>query len=373
MASIVYFTDMRTGYKKNLYDKLGALFTRSNIGETIREKDTVALKLHWGERGNLGFIPPTLVRYVVEKVKNFGGKPFITDTNTLYTGSRRNAVDNILTAIANGFSPEVVGAPVIVADGLCGRDFAKVKIKGTHFSEVKIASAVHHAKALISLAHFKGHEGTGFGGTLKNIGMGCGSPGGKQNMHSDVKPSVNENNCTACGSCIEVCPVDAITFTAERKSRINHKKCIGCGECVTVCNYNAIAVNWQSDLNVMQEKMVEYALGVVQEKKQKCAFFDFVMNVSPDCDCCGWTDASIVPDVGILASFDPVALDQAALDLVNEAAALPGTKLARKEAAANKFAAMYGVGGEHQLEYAEKIGLGSRKYELVRVACGGGG
>ncbi|MEW6201641.1 MAG: DUF362 domain-containing protein [bacterium] len=369
MASNVYFASMRTRFGRNLYDKLSALYKRCDLGKIIDGGDLVALKLHWGERGNLGFIPPPLVRIIVERVKTSGGKPFLTDTNTLYVGSRRNAVDNLLTAITNGFSPVVAGAPIIIADGLCGHDYVKVKIDGKHFSEVKIASTVYHANALISLAHFKGHPGSGFGGTFKNVGMGCGAASGKQNMHSDVKPSVSKEQCTACGLCIKWCPAVAITAMKDGKAVIDQTKCIGCGECVVVCQFEAIAVNWESDTPTFLEKMVEYTLGVIQQKNRKVGFFNFVINVSPDCDCCSWTDASIVPDIGILASTDPVAVDKAALDLVNKSQPLPDSVLKDKgkEKAENKFEAIHRVGGEHLLVYAEKLGLGSRDYELIEV------
>lgn len=368
MASHVYFTSMRTKYGKNLYDKLSLLLKKVELGGVVKERDYVAIKMHWGEKGNLGYVRPQLVRLIVEKVKRAGGKPFITDANTLYRGSRHNAVDNILTAIANGFAPEVVGAPIIVADGLCGRDFARVKIEGKHFKEVKIASAIHHAKALVAVSHVKGHPGTGFAGAIKNVGMGSASPSGKQNMHSDVKPAADPKKCIACGSCLEVCPAEAIARGEEDKSVIDLKKCIGCGECVTVCPVEAIGVSWQSDYNIMQEKMVEYFCGVVRRKKGKCVYVNFITDVSPDCDCCNWTDASIVPDIGIAASTDPVAVDQASLDLVNRAPANPNSILAEKPDGENKFAAVHkGVGGEHVLEYAEEMGAGTREYKLIEV------
>lgn len=351
-----------------MYDKLSALLKKVELGKIVSHLDYTAVKVHWGERGNLGYVQPPLVRLVVEKVKRAGGKPFITDTNTLYLGSRRNAVDNLLTAIGNGFAPEVVGAPVIIADGLCGRDFVKVKVLGNHFSEVKIAGAIHYAKSLVVISHFKGHLEAGFGGAIKNVGMGCASPSGKQNMHSDIKPEADAEKCVACGSCIEVCPAGAITRREDRKTAINSAKCIGCGECVSVCPVEAIGVQWESDFNLMQEKMVEYAMGVAAKKEGKVCYLNFLTRISPDCDCFGWTDASIVPDIGITASVDPVALDQASLDLVNKAPVIPGTVLAEKEQKPNKFAAVHkGVGGEHTLEYAEKMGLGSREYKLVEV------
>jgi uncharacterized protein len=368
MASTVYFSSARTTFGNNMHDKLIKLFRAAGVADNISPKDLVAVKLHWGERGNLAYLPPPLVATLLREVEAAGGCPFVTDANTLYNGSRRNAYDNLMTAYGNGFSPAVIGAPVIVADGLFGDDFAVVPISGgKHFESCKIASVVHRANSLISIAHFKGHEGTGFGGTLKNIGMGCAAPSGKQNQHSDVKPKVTLKKCTGCRSCAKKCPVDAISFNDDKKAQIDREKCIGCADCTIACRFDAIAVNWKSDLKIMQEKMAEYALAVIQQKLGKCAFFNVIINVTPDCDCCNFSDVPIVPDLGIVVSKDPVAADQAAVDLVNKAPGIPSSKLGDKAGAADKFRAIAAVDWRHQLDHAEKIGLGSREYKLVAV------
>jgi len=360
----VYFTDMRTKQGAGLLEKTQRLFDAAGLGECIARGDLVAVKLHWGEVGNLAYLAPPLVRVVVDRIKACGGKPFLTDANTLYRGGRRNAVDNILTAYRNGFTLETAGAPVIVADGLRGLDYVEVKGPGPHFKTLKIASAVREADALIVLTHFKGHMLMGFGGAVKNLGMGCASPAGKQAMHSDLRPEVKKSACTGCGTCVRHCPVSAISLGRDRKASIRKSLCIGCGECTAVCPVDAIPVRWKSDEKDVQEKTAEYALAALDGKRDKCGFINFLNNLSPDCDCFAWNDAAIAPDVGILASRDPVAIDQASVELVNRAPGLPGSKL-RNLAAPDKIRAVTGVDWDATLAHAERIRLGSRRWKQV--------
>lgn len=327
--------------------------------------DLVAIKMHFGEKGNTAYIHPPFVRRIVEQVKKKGGKPFLVDTTTLYVGSRANAVDHLVTAIENGFAYAVVGAPLIIGDGLKGRDFVNVPIHQKHFSEVKIAASIYHADALFALSHFKGHEATGFGGALKNLGMGGGSRAGKQMMHSDVLPRLKLENCKGCAKCERWCPSGAIKVE-EAKARIDSALCIGCGECVVTCPNQAVRISWKTEKDVIQEKIAEYALGVLSEKKGKAGFINFVLGVTPDCDCCSWSDAPLVRDLGILAAQDPVALDQASLDLVNQEIGLPGTRLNELHSR-DKFGSIHGVDSTVQLAYAEKIGLGTREYRLIKI------
>ncbi len=369
MPADVFFADMRARHKESLLDKVDKLFEKAGMKELIAPGDLVALKVHFGERGNTGYIRPQFVRRLVNQVKSLGGKPFLTDANTLYVGSRANAVDHLQTAIENGFTYAVVDAPLIIADGLVGKDYVHVPVQLKHFGEVKISSAIYHADALLVISHFKGHELVGFGGAIKNIGMGSGSRGGKQMMHSDVLPKVKEEKCLGCGKCIQWCPAQAITVDREkRKAQINAQKCIGCGECTITCPHRAIAISWKTEPHVAQEKIVEYSVGVLKNKQSKAGFFNFIMNVSPDCDCAGWTDASIVRDIGILASLDPVALDQASVDLVNKERGLPESRLAGCEGAVDKFGAIWpNANWERQLAYAQEVGLGTRSYNLIKV------
>ena len=274
-------------------------------------------------------------------------------------------MDHLETAIENGFAYAVVGAPLVIADGLIGNDYVTVEINQKHFREVKIASAAYHADALLVATHFKGHEMVGFGGTLKNIGMGLGSRSGKQMMHSDVLPVVRADKCIACGKCLKWCPGKAIRIAD--KASILPELCLGCGECVVMCPNHALGVNWKSEPNIIQEKICEFALGVLKDKPGKSGFISFVMNVSPDCDCPSWNDAPIVADIGILASRDPVALDQACLDMVNNSPVLHGSILDGRSHTGDKFKEIHGVDGTVLLAYAEFIGLGSRDYRLITV------
>ncbi|HHY32535.1 MAG TPA: DUF362 domain-containing protein [Firmicutes bacterium] len=373
MSSKVYFTNMRTKSGLSLVDKVGVLFDAAGFSELFEKDDLVAIKLHVGEPGNLAYIPPQLVRKVVDKVKAAGARPFLTDSNTLYVGRRSNAVDHTVSALENGFTYATVGAPFIVADGLTGHEHMKVRIDGVRLKEVRIGAAIAQADAMIALSHFKGHEATGFGGAIKNIGMGSASRSGKQEQHSGLKPAVRPEKCTGCGRCVKWCPTGALSVGGDdRKARIDPERCIGCAECTITCNNRAIRVEWEKGQEgSLQEKMAEYALGVVKTKEGKCGFMNFVMNVSPQCDCYAWNDAPIVPNIGILASRDPVAIDAASADLVNQAHALPGSAIehiASADPHSDKLAALYPeVDWTVQLRHGERIGLGTRDYTLVMV------
>jgi uncharacterized Fe-S center protein len=364
MVSEVYFADIK-GKRKSLITKLQDLFDQAGFPDLIKKKDLVALKLHFGEKGNTAFISPLFVRAVADRVKACGAKPFLTDCNTLYAGNRSNAVDHTITAVENGFDYAVVGAPIVIADGMNGKEYLTVEINGKHFDEVKIGAAAGHADAIISLAHFKGHELTGFGGTLKNLGMGLGSRGGKQMMHSDVLPVVYQNKCTGCADCLKWCPTKAITFS-QKKAQIDQERCYGCGECVATCTSGAIEINWKTEPKITQEKTVEYAKGALTGKEKKSGFINFLMNITPDCDCYGWNDSAIVPDIGILASRDAIAIDKASVDLVNKTQGLKGSRL-RDINSRDKFRAVTEIDWMPQLRHGEEIGLGTMEYKLIEV------
>lgn len=368
MRPEVFFTDLRSKADNSLLMKTVRLFDRAGFPSLIRKGDAVAVKLHWGEWGNVAFIPPPFVRCVVDRITACGGRPFITDTNTLYSGGRRNAIDNLLTALKNGFSLSSAGAPLIVADGLAGRDGIDVPAGGKRVKEAKIASGIYHADAIVSLAHFKGHELFGFGGALKNIAMGCATPAGKQVLHSDVKPHVNAKKCTGCAHCVAACPVDAIRMGDDGKAAIDGRACIGCAECTAVCPASAIPINWKTASRPLMEKSAEYAKAALANKGNRVAFINFLFHISPECDCYGWNDAPFVADQGILASRDPVAIDQASADLVNAGQVLATSRLKEKQPAKDNIAAATGIADWHiLLDYAEEIGLGTRRYELVTV------
>jgi len=365
LAAEVFYADLRAKSGENLLDKVGRLFDRAGFDALIKPNDLVAVKIHFGEKGNTAYIRPQFARKVVDKIKRAGGCPFLTDANTLYVGSRSNALDHLETALENGFAYAAVGAPIIIADGLLGRDSVTVPINRKHFQEAKVASAAYYADALIAITHFKGHEATGFGGVLKNLGMGLGARAAKQAMHSDVLPSVDSEKCVACGRCTRWCPAGAITL--EDTAVIDSEKCLGCGECTITCNEGAIAISWKTSPDAIQEKIVEYVDAVLKNKKGKAGFITFLVDISPECDCCTYNDTPIVQNIGILAGTDPIALDQACVDLINALPTLPGCKI-ELPAGADKFRGLYpSIDWKVQLVYGEKIGLGTRNYQLIRV------
>ncbi|MGB4338608.1 MAG: DUF362 domain-containing protein [Bacillota bacterium] len=368
MASTVYFASARDDKGMSLAEKLSKIYDRAGLAGCIAPGDLVAIKVHVGEPGNLSFMPPQLVKVMVDKVTAVGATPFLTDANTLYTGGRSNAADHVRSAISNGFGYAVTGAPFIVADGLLGWDAVTVPIRGRLLKEAKIASAIFHADAMIVVSHFKGHELTGFGGAIKNLGMGCACRQGKQVQHSEVKPRVKAERCIACRRCVRVCPAKAITIV-DGKARIDHAACIGCAECVVACRNKAIRPNWDEGApGNLQRRMAEYALGAVAGKEGKCGYVNVAIRISPNCDCNPVNDVPVVPDIGIMASLDPVAIDAACADMVLAAAGAPGSACHHVRENQDKFRAVYrNADWRIQLEHAEAIGLGTREYRLVQL------
>jgi uncharacterized Fe-S center protein len=365
--SKVFFTDMRARPDRNLLNKVENLLERMKVGKTFRKNDLVAIKLHFGELGNCAYLRPVFLRPIVEKLQGIGVQPFLTDTNTLYKGSRSNAVNHLDTAMYNGFDYACVGCPIIIADGLRGANGVKVNVPDGVLKEVSIAREIAEADSMIVVTHFKLHELSGFGGALKNIGMGGASREGKLVQHSTLAPQVNIEKCKGCKICFDYCPSNAISLE-EKRAAIEGRTCIGCGECVAICPEGAIEIQWTDDVGLFQKKMVEHAYGVLRGKK-KTIFLNFVIDVSPACDCYPCNDAPIVRDVGILASFDPVSIDAASADLVNNEESLPGTVIKQSlKRGQDKFRAVYpSVDWNVQLDHAEKLGLGERKYLLVKV------
>ncbi len=367
MASKVYFGDLRADFHENLQQKLTRLMKTAGMGEIDFEKKFVAIKMHFGEPGNLAFLRPNWAKAVADFVKEHGGKPFLTDCNTLYVGGRKNGLDHLDAAALNGFSPLSTGCHVVIADGIKGSDEAYVPVVGGEYvKEAKIGRAIMDADVFISLSHFKGHEQAGFGGALKNIGMGCGSRAGKMEQHNAGKPEVRVKKCVGCGMCTKICAHDAISVT-DKKAFIDHNKCVGCGRCIAICLRDAIVNNSDESSVVLNRKIAEYTKAVVDGRP--CFHIALVIDVSPNCDCHSENDAAIVPNVGMFASFDPVALDMACADAVNAQPIIRGT------------AADSGDHCDHDhfhrmhpetcwmscLEHAEKLGIGTREYELIKI------
>jgi uncharacterized Fe-S center protein len=367
-VSNVYFCDLRTSMKENLPAKLKRLIETAGLKEIISTRNLVAIKIHFGEKGNVAFIRPVLIRPIVDAVKDLGAAPFLTDANTLYAGTRGNSISHLITAMENGFAYSVVNAPLIIADGLRGASFSKVRIDQEIIKTAYIGKEIVEADVLISAAHFKGHELSGFGGTIKNLGMGCAARKGKLEQHSDLSPKVKKKKCVGCGECVDHCAQKAISLK-EGKAGIDPEKCVGCGECILICPNGAIDVQWNADIPLFQKKMAEYSWAVLKGKRHKSMFLNFLTNISPACDCYGHNDAPLVPDIGILASRDPVAIDQASVDLVNQQPGGPRSCLTTcRGPGEDKFKAVYPkIDWAVQLDHAEQIGLGRREYELVTI------
>ncbi len=380
--SKVFFTDMRALPGTNLLKKLEKLVRSAGIDGINFEEKFCAIKIHFGEPGNLAFLRPNYSKVVADVVKSLGGKPFLTDCNTLYVGRRKDALEHIEAAYENGYTPFSTGCHILIGDGLKGHDETLVEIEGEFVKEAKIGSAIVDADIIISLNHFKGHEMTGFGGAIKNLGMGCASRAGKMEQHSAGKPNVNSKKCKKCKVCSKYCAHGAITFDSEGIASINHDNCVGCGRCIGACSFNAIGVNWDSGEDNLNKKMAEYTYAVVKDKPH--FHVSLVIDVSPYCDCHAENDVAIIPDVGMFASFDPVALDQACADACIKQTSFKdsyvGDKLSENHSCSDdKCSCNHTSHVDHFkimhpttdwkvcLEHAEKMGVGKRDYELIEI------
>ncbi len=371
----VYFTDFHTeAFGDGLPTKLKKLVKNAGIGQIDMDGRFVAIKLHFGELGNLSYLRPNYAKAVVDVVKELGGKPFLTDCNTMYPGYRKNALEHLQCAWENGFTPLSAGCPILIADGLKGTDDVLVPVAGGEYvKEAKIGRAVMDADVFISLTHFKGHEATGFGGAIKNIGMGCGSRAGKTEQHSSGIPKIDENLCRGCLACLKACANNGLEFDkAARKMRVNLENCVGCGRCLGACNFDAIAFDFSAAVEMLNRRMAEYTKAVIDGRP--CFHISLVVDVSPNCDCHGENDVPILPNLGMFASFDPLALDQACVDACMKAEPLPGSQLANnlaKPGFVDHKDHFTNSRPESEwrscLEHAEKIGLGTRNYELIKL------
>jgi uncharacterized Fe-S center protein len=373
MGSKVYFTDMRCNVGESLLVKLERLISKAGIETIDFNNKYTAIKIHFGEPGNLAFLRPNFAKVVADKIKSLGGKPFLTDCNTLYVGRRNNALVHMDAAFENGYSPLSTGVQNIIADGLKGTDDVAVPVNGGIYCKTaSIGRAIMDADIVISLNHFKGHEGTGFGGALKNLGMGSGSRGGKMQMHNDGKPAVDKSICVGCTVCSKYCNENAISF-AGKKANIDTSKCVGCGRCIGACNFHAISNSTDSAPEALNCKIAEYAKAVLDGRPN--FHINIVNQVSPYCDCHGESDTPVVPDIGIFAGFDPVALDKACIDAVNAAPGIVTSILGDRQHThkdekghEDHFTDIHPVTDWRSLiSHSEKIGLGSGTYELVTL------
>jgi hypothetical protein len=371
--SKVYFTDFRTKIGVSQTTKLQKLIKAAGIGKIDFDGKFVAIKMHFGELGNCAYLRPNYVKAVADVIKELGGKPFLTDCNTLYPGSRKNAVDHLECAEINGFNSVTTGCRIIIADGLKGTDDAELPIPGGEYLKTAlIGRAIADADIFISLSHFKGHENTGFGGSIKNIGMGCGSRAGKMAQHDQGKPAVDPELCRGCKKCAASCGSDAITYGPDRKAHIDQDLCKGCGRCIGACNFDAISAQFDAANEVLCCKMAEYTKAVLNGKPN--FHIILIMDVSPNCDCHDENDAPILPNIGMLASFDPVALDQACVDLCQKATPVRNSQLGDNLADPHWHChhdhftdSNPNVRWKETLSHGEKIGLGTRDYELCVI------
>ena len=336
-----------------IHKKLLALYDQAQFSLCFEPADLVAIKIHFGEDGNTTHVPANYLIPIIDEMKKNKTKPFFTDTCVLYKSKRSDAVNHLLLAEKHSFAPQITGAPVIIADGLRGRNEIEVKIPGKLFKKVSIAADAMTTNAMLVVTHVTGHMASGIGGAIKNIGMGLASRKGKLRQHSSMKPRIDVAKCTGCGQCIIWCPENAITMNGNM-AVINEKICIGCGECLTICNFDAVRYNWKTSNESLQKKMAEHALGAVIQKKDKVCFLNFLMNITSDCDCLTGGQKPFMKDIGILASKDPVAIDKASLDLIEQ--------FSGKTLVSQSYPA---IDPTVQLVHGEEIGLGRIEYELV--------
>ncbi len=350
--SKVYFLEL------DQLDKLPALLKTAGIADVVKKDDLAAIKIHFGEKGNKGHIKPKEIKPVIKLAKELGASPFLTDANTIYRGERTDAVHHLNVAADHEFHLKFLGAPVVIADGLRGNSYVEVEVnpldhargKYKHFKKVKIAEAIYYADSMICLTHFKGHELTGFGGAIKNLGMGCAARPGKYEQHNSIVPQVQATNCTACGACIKWCSGEALHLENDQIV-LTPEKCVGCGQCILACNFKVFSLPWNDSSKEVQEKIAEYAAGAAKDKR--VIYVNFINFITKYCDCFKTVGQPIMPDIGIVVSLDPVAIDQASYDLTIKHA---GKDILKEET---------GTDGSIQLKYAESLGLGTRQYELI--------
>ncbi|MHB8894575.1 MAG: DUF362 domain-containing protein [Candidatus Geothermincolia bacterium] len=366
MLPKVYFASAGGRFGQGPIDKIHMLFEAAGFADVVRDRDLVAIKLHFGERGSTGFVKPHYVRAIASEIIARGGHPFLTDTGCLYFSGRSNAHGHLMIAAEHGFSPETTLAPVLIADGLRGSDVTPVEVGLKHFESVDVAGAIHDADSLIVSSHVTGHALTAFAATIKNLGMGAAGRRMKLAVHDMVRPRVDAEKCDLCESCLENCPAGAIS-RGEGGIEIDLGICYGCGECLAICPSRAISIEWRGDPGVAQEKLCEITAAVLANKKGRVGFFNFLIDVTPTCDCWNYTAAPSVPDIGFMASKDPVAIDQAAADMVMRYIAEESCVRESSAQTTSTFLAAAGTAFARQLMYAEELGLGLRQYELVRV------
>ncbi len=352
----VYFCPVKTGEGlQSIREKTSQLLQKAHFSSLLQNEKICAIKQHFGEKGSQSHVKPEITKVVVDYVKQAQALPLLVETNTLYTGQRSDSYHHLMLAHKHGFSIESTGAPVVIMDGINGQNQKAVPIPGKHFSSVNLVSDLPFFDSLCILSHVKGHMLSGMGGAIKNLGMGFASRAGKLAQHSDFKPRIDGALCTRCGICAEFCPVNALSLS-ETAMQPNHALCIGCGECYTACRYEAISFNWDEANNTFNEKMAEHAFGAIINHEKRILFLNYFIDVTRQCDCWSEPNPVIYDNVGILASTDPIAIDQASLDM--------GLKVFGKDI----FKEMWPqLDPTMQIDHGEKIGMGTKQYNLIEL------
>ena len=354
-SRVFFIPGNRQESSKTLSEKMEKLYLALGLDEKIEKDAFVALKIHFGEKGNTGYIRPDWLENIIRRIRKRTGRAYFTDTNTLYVGLRSNAVDYVKLAGEHGFSLEKTGLPVHIADGLIGEDVEEIPVNLKRVGAARLAAGIVHSDFLFCLSHLTGHVQTGIGAAIKNLGMGCASRAGKLEQHAEVNPRISAKLCRNCGICLDYCPAGAI-IQEDGSAVILQDKCMGCGECLVVCKVGAVRMRWGEDSARLQEKMAEYAFAVARHFRGKIGFLNVLFKITKDCDCMAKDQPEIVRDIGILASADPVAIDKASADLA--------IKYGKKDV----FRAGYDIDWLLQLKHGVKIGLGSLDYELVELS-----
>lgn len=355
MASKVYLAPLEDEETdESIATKAERVFSGAGLSGIVGDQDLCAVKTHFGEPGDDSHVPPQFIQPMIERIRSAGGRPFFAETSTLYRGKRSNAIDHFHVAVKHGFGYHDTGCPVAFLDGIRGNYHVEVEVGLKHFQKVGIAGDFPLIPSALIVTHLTGHELAGLGGAIKNVAMGLTSRAGKLRQHDAGKPTVSVGDCTACGVCARWCPVGAIQV--QDMAVIDYGACIGCGECLTVCPVDAVGFEWSETPDNFSEQMAEFALGILKGKESSTGFVTFIHHTTEECNCPGKEQERICSDIGILASTDPVAIDRAAADLVNEAA---GKDIFQDLWPNTCY--------EAQLSHGEEIGLGSCDYELTRV------
>jgi uncharacterized Fe-S center protein len=275
--------------------------------------DTVGIKIHWGEKGNEGFLSPLYTREIVRWLLEAGIKPFVFDTTVLYSGGRRTAADSLKTAAEHGFTEAYLGCPVLIGDGMDGRDVLEITSGYRHFSTVQVAGIIRKADGFVIFSHFKGHIESAFGGAIKNISMGFASRAQKQRMHADAHPRLIKGKCTRCGLCAEVCPTGAAVLPPEAEPTYDLKICIGCSQCIALCPQMALKIIWGRDVKIFQERLVETAAALWKEIGGRSLVINALLNITAECDCLEGKHPVIAMDYGFISGNHPLTVDEASL------------------------------------------------------------